>query len=208
MQEIAPGIFHWVTFHEGIQAKVSSYFLPHPGGGTLIDPRVPDDGLEWFRHHGSPRQALLTNRHHYRHSGRFVRAFGVVVRCHQAGLHQFKRGEPVHAFEHRDLLPEGIRALEIGVLCPEETAFHSPGLSALALGDCLVRAPGARTLSFVPDELMGRDPEAVKRGLRAKFERLLELEFDHLLLAHGNPFVGEGHNALQRFLGVERRRAA
>jgi hypothetical protein len=208
MHEIAPGIFHWVTFHEGIQAKVSSYFVRYPGGGTLIDPRVPAEGIEWFRLRGPPRHALLTNRLHYRHCGRFVRAYGVDVRCHVTGINHFKRGEPVLPFEHGDLLPEGIRAHGIGVLCPEETAFHVTRASAVALGDCAIRSPGARSLSFVPDELLGADPAAVKLGLRARLESLLALDFDHLLLAHGNPFVGEGRSALQRFLGFELRRAA
>ena len=55
-------------------------------------------------------------------------------------------------------------------------------------------------LSFVPDEYMGPDPEAVKAGLRESYERLLERDFDHLLLAHGNPWVGGGKAALQAFL--------
>jgi hypothetical protein len=63
-----------------------------------------------------------------------------------------------------------------------------------------------RGLSFVPDELMGEDPEAVKRGLLAAFARLLELDFDALLLAHGDPVPRGGKAALRRF--VEERAAA
>jgi hypothetical protein len=50
----------------------------------------------------------------------------------------------------------------------------------------------------VPDELIGDDPEAVKRGLRQGFARLAELAPANVLLAHGNPLLGNGQAALQR----------
>jgi len=53
----------------------------------------------------------------------------------------------------------------------------------------------------VPDFLLGDDPEAVKAQLRERLAALLDLEFDTLLLAHGEPVVGGGRDALRRFLG-------
>ena len=55
-------------------------------------------------------------------------------------------------------------------------------------------------LAFVPDFLMGDDPEGVKAGLTTAFERLLELDFDHVLLAHGEPLVGDGSERLRAFV--------
>jgi len=43
------------------------------------------------------------------------------------------------------------------------------------------------------------DPQATKRGLREAYRRLLELDFDLLLLAHGEPVVDGGHEALRSF---------
>ena len=57
------------------------------------------------------------------------------------------------------------------------------------------------SVGFVPDSLLGDDPEAVKDGLRTAVARLVEQErFSHLLFAHGEPVVGEGRAALERFL--------
>ena len=82
MREIAPGLFHWTAFHEGIRSEVSSYFLRD--SGVLIDPLLPGGGfdggtgpLEWLRQNGPPKAILLTNRHHYRHSGQIAEAFDV-----------------------------------------------------------------------------------------------------------------------------------
>jgi hypothetical protein len=204
MKEILPGVFHWTSFHEGIQAYVHSYHINATDPPVLIDPRVPAQGLEWFAAHGAPRHIYLTNRHHYRHSGRFADRFDLQVWCHKDGLHEFTHGEKVKGFSHGKELPGGILALKVGVLCPEETALYLPlhgGL--LSIGDALVRYRGK--LGFVPDEYMGDDPEGVKRGLRKVFlKHMREREFDHLLFAHGAPWIGGAKIALGKFLeGIE-----
>jgi hypothetical protein len=56
-------------------------------------------------------------------------------------------------------------------------------------------------LQFVPDNLLGDDPAAVKAGLAAAYSRLLDgYEFTNLLLAHGQPMVGDGRIALEKFI--------
>lgn len=198
MREILPGLFHWTAVHPKIHIEVSSYYLPE--SGVLLDPLVPAEGLDWFRTHGEPRHVFLTNRHHYRHSGRFEEAFGCTVWCNREGLHEFTRGEKIRGFRAGDLLPGDIESHEIGALCPDETALRlAIGSGVLAVADGVVRdADGP--LSFVPDPLLGEDPEAVKQGLQGAYARLLELEFDHLVLAHGWPWVGSAKEALRRFL--------
>src|SRR5918994_891484 len=97
MQEIAPGVVHWTTFHEGIRHDVSSYYVV--SGGVLVDPRAPEGGFEALAERfGTPRAVVLTNRHHYRHAGEAVERFGVTVHVHRDGLHEFTRGEPVQGF--------------------------------------------------------------------------------------------------------------
>jgi len=204
MKEILPGVFHWKTFHQGIQSYVHSYYLNATDPAVLIDPRIPAQGLDWFAAHGAPQHAYLTNRHHYRHSGRFAARYGVKVWCHKDGLHEFTHGEAVKGFAHGKELPGGMLALKVGVLCPEETALYLPlhgGL--LCIGDAIVRVRGK--LGFVPDAYMGDDPEGVKRGLCKVFlKHLREREFDHLLFAHGTPLIGGAQHALGKFLqGIE-----
>lgn len=201
MREILPGLFHWTTFHEGIGEDVHSYYIAASKPPVLIDPRVPAEGLGWFTRRPPPKYIYLTNRLHYRHSDRFAKAMGATVRCHRAGLGHFDNKRPVEGFTHGDALPGGIVALEVGVLCPEETALYWPERGGvLAIGDAIIRADDA--LGFVPDELMGDDPQGVKRGLRAIFQKHLALEFDTLLFAHGEPWVGHGKAALAGFLAM------
>jgi hypothetical protein len=70
----------------------------------------------------------------------------------------------------------------------------------MAFADGLVRSSSDGSLGFVPDFLLGEDPEGVKRGLRQSLGRLLDESFENLLFAHGRPLVGGGKEALATFL--------
>lgn len=198
MKEIAPGIWHWVVTHPRIKVPVSSYYLPEER--VVIDPLAPGEGLDFFEEHGAPTDVLLTNRHHYRSSGDFVARFGSTVRCVREGMHEFTHDERVEPFSFGDELPGGIVAYEVGAICPDETALHIPAREALALADGAVRMAQTDALGFVPDFLMD-EPERTKAGLRESYARLAQLEFRHLLLAHGEPIMGEGREALAAFAG-------
>jgi len=198
MKEIVPGIWHWTALHPNIKIPVHSYYLESER--VLLDPIAPDDGLDWFETHGPPSDVLLTNRHHYRSTGAFVERFGVAVRCVRPGLHEFTDGEPVEPFDFGDELPGGVVAHEVGSISPDETAFHIPAHDALALADGAVRWEPGGPLMFVPDHFMD-EPEATKEGLRAAYRGLADLDFRHLLLAHGEPFVDDGREALAAFAG-------
>ena len=90
--------------------------------------------------------------------------------------------------------------MEVASICPDETALYVPWARAVVLADGVIRKGNDGPLDFVPDFLIGSEPETVKQGLLAAFERLLDLEFDTLLLAHGRPLVGDGKEALSRFV--------
>ena len=201
MHEVVPGIHHWTAQHPKIKIRVSSYYLEP--AGVLLDPILPEDAeLDWFAgRRPAPRQIVLTNRHHYRHSDEFREALGgIPVRASRPGLHEFEGGPEVEPFEFGDELAPGVTAVEIGGICPDDTALHIDlGGGTIAFADGLIRPPGGGPLSFVPDGLMG-DPERDKRALRDSLRGLLRRDFDNLLFAHGEPLVGGGKQALRNFL--------
>lgn len=192
MQEIAPGIHHWTTFHPRIHQPVSSYWIEP--AALAIDPLLegePPPGLD-------VRRVVLTNRHHFRSAD----AFGVPVLAPAKGMHEFEgSGRDVTPYSGGDEVAPGVLAVEIGGICPDECALvieHGGG--AIAFADGLIR-DGDGPLGFVPDSLMGDDPAAVRDALRAAYRRLLDRDFEHLLLAHGQPWVGGGKEALREFVG-------
>lgn len=200
MREILPRLYHWKVYNPYIKEKIDSYFavLDPP---VLIDPMEPREGSDVFRQVSPPAHIYMTNRLHDRHCQRYIDTYGSIVWCHRAGLHEFQdESLAVTAFDHGDILPGGVKAIEVGVLCPEETAFHLPiAEGVLAIGDALVRWEGK--IGFVPDFLLGDDPHGIRAGIRDAFLRICQdYDFDHLLFAHGDPLIGEGKAALQAFL--------
>lgn len=195
MDELAPGLIDYRAFHRGIGMTVHSHYVVDPG--VLIDPMPVDGELP-----SEPRLAVLTNRHHLRHAA----DYGCPILCHEAGLHQFE-GSDVHVdgFAWGDELAPGVRALEVGVLCPEETALHvAVGDGFLAFADAITRGDDDQ-LSFVSDGLLGDDPVAIRTGLLDAFTRLLdEQDFDGLLLAHGTPTASGGRAEVEAFVAAER----
>jgi hypothetical protein len=200
MHELARGLWHWTAFRETIRRTVHSAY--DEASRTLIDPMLPDEGLGWFADHGPPERIVLVNRHHLRHSARFVERFGCGVRCHEAGLWELHDAPVrVHGFRFGDELAPGVVAHRVAAITPEEAGLHVVGEhgGALAVADGLVRGEGGE-LSFMPDFLLGDDPGKVKRGLADAYLQIAEtLEFEVLLLGHGDPLVGGAREALRDF---------
>jgi hypothetical protein len=195
MKEIVPGIWHWKARHPKIRIEVSSYFLPEPA--VLLDPLAPDDVPERLAELGPPREILLTNRHHYRDCQRLHERFGCAVRVPRVGMHEFGEGQPVEPYDFGQALAGGAAtAHEVDAICPDEAALYFPSLRTLAVADGVINYGG---LGFVPDQYMD-EPEQTKRGLKASYRGLAaELDFDNLLLAHGEPVIGGARDELRRF---------
>lgn len=194
MREIAPGLWHWTALRESIGSEVGSYFLAPER--VVLDPMLPPDGLAWFEEHGRPEHVLLTCRHHDRDAWALRDAFGCTIHVVASGAHELEGRGAFETYAWGDELPGGIRAEEVDALSPDETALFVPAHRALAVADGVVRWPGRDGLSFVPDDFMD-DPERTKDGLRAAYTRLLALDFDLLLLAHGAPVVGGAKDELR-----------
>lgn len=195
MEEILAGVQHWTAEHPKIGIEVHSHWVPE--AGALIDPLLPPDGgIDAFRER-PPDRVLLSNRHHLRDSEQIATELGCRIECSRPGLHEFERGPAVEPFDFGDEVAPGIEALEVGAICPDETALLLRDARALVIADGIIRY--SDELQFVPDSLLGDDPEAVKGGLRDAYSRLLDRDFDTLLFAHGTPLVGGGKEALSDF---------
>jgi glyoxylase-like metal-dependent hydrolase (beta-lactamase superfamily II) len=191
VEEIAPGVWHWSALRESIGHRVSSYYLAEER--IAIDPMLPPEQPEWFR----PEHAILTCRHHDREAWQI----GCPVWVVEQGAQELEGRGEFRTYEWGDELPGGVVAHEVDALSPDETALHIPVHRALAVGDAVIRWEPDDPLGFVPDRFMD-DPERDKAGLRTAFERLLELDFELLLLGHGNPVVGGAKEQLRALVQV------
>jgi glyoxylase-like metal-dependent hydrolase (beta-lactamase superfamily II) len=140
----------------------------------------------------------LTNRHHDRSADAYCEAFGVnPVLVPESGLHEFEDKDlDVRGYAPGEEIIQGIVAHEVGAICPDDMALEIRSAGALAMADGLVHFERVR---FVRDNLMD-NPDQTKRELVQSLEQLLDVDFDTLLFAHGEPIVGDGKRALREFL--------
>ena len=194
MEEILPGIYHWTAHHEGIGAPVSSYYVE--SAAAVIDPMVPEEGLEWFD--GKPlERVVLANRHHYRHADRFADRFDVPVLANEKGLHELEGKPAVESFSFGDEVAPGVVAQGFEDSWPDEGVLVIADKNAIVLADGVMRYGG--NVSFVPDQYLGDDPEEEKTVLRAAVRRVLDgLDFDAVLVGHGDPITSGGKAELQQ----------
>jgi hypothetical protein len=188
MHEIAPGIQHWTAQHPKIKSEVSSYWLPSLG--VLLDPLAVPAEVDQVD------EIILVNRHHLRDALEARERLGATIRAPRAGAHEFDDGDPVDFYDFGEGLAGGaIIPHQVTELWPDDSALHIPSLNALAIADTVIHYDDELTL--VPDNLMG-DAEAERRGILDGLAALAErLEFDHLLLAHGTPVIGDGRERLR-----------
>jgi hypothetical protein len=196
MEELLPGVFHWTAYLDTIGSDVHAYYVVR--ARAVVDPKLPDEGLGWFEGERRPDCVVLSQRHHWRDSA----AFGVPVRCQEDGARLLGPDRTSQPFAFGDEPAPGIVAHPVWPSgWPGETALHLPDAGALLIADAVIRdASGA--LAFVPDNLIGDDAKQAKRELSGGLKRLLDLDFDALLLAHGDPVAHGGKDELSRFLRV------
>ena len=190
MDEIAPGIRHWKATHPNLGIEVSAYWLPELK--LLLDPIAVPDEVEGVEH------ILLSCRHHVRDSLEAAERFGATVRAPVTGMHDFGDDGPVQPYDFGEPLAGGaVMAHQVGGLSPDETGLHIPPVGALSIADGAIRY--GEELGFVPEQYMD-DPEKDKADIRRGLGELAErLDFDVLLLAHGEPMASGGREALRRF---------
>ena len=198
--EIAPGLYHWTGFHPEQKIVVSSYYVEEPR--VLIDPMVPEARFAWFEGRPAPETILVTNRYHSRGSAEFRDAFGCRVLCHRTGIEHVRERVPAaESFEHGDRLAGGIEILAVPGQEPDETVLHVPVAGGgLTFADILIR-DGEGPLGYAPDGWYGDDPPALKAQVAEACRTLLDRDFRHLLLTHGEPIMDRGKEALREFFG-------
>jgi hypothetical protein len=190
MEEITPGIRHWSAVHPNIGWVVSSYWLP--GLRVLLDPLEVPEEVE------DVDAIVLSNRHHRRSAFEARERFGAVVRVPRLGLHEFAADDPVEPYDFGEPLAGGaITPHQVTELWPDDGALHIPALDALAIADTVLNEDDR--LQFMPDVCFD-DAAAERDSIREGLARLAEeLDFTHLLLAHGAPLVGDGRQRLREF---------
>jgi glyoxylase-like metal-dependent hydrolase (beta-lactamase superfamily II) len=195
MRQIVPDVQMWSVFMPDKGYGFNGYAVATEGGTVLIDPPepAPEDGwaavdlLEPFA------GVWITNRNHSRAAAIFRERYGITVWAHEEDADRLEAGADGTVLGH-ERLPGDIQVIHVPGKSPGEIAFHLPRSRALIVGDVVIGVP-AGELSTYPDKVID-DMEQLHRSAT----RLLELDFDALLLCDGDSFPSGGKQKLQEFV--------
>jgi hypothetical protein len=213
--QLADGLWRWTArhpeWHPGdFGSEVASFVLRAGHETVLIDPLLPSEPepvLDLIAQQLGERLAILiTIPYHVRSSeeirDRFRRQVETTIWGHRACRKRLADPAGFRAFEPGDELPAAASAHRIGKPRRFETPLHLPSHRALAFGDAVAEVDGA--LRVWCERSVDAD---VSRFYRERFnptlEPLLELDFDRVLVTHGQPALEQGQAKLAAALRAE-----
>ncbi len=197
MRSIVSDILTWPWFSEPHGYNFNGHLVRDPGGNICIDPVEPteDDmnallreGVAWI---------ILTNRNHSRAANRVRARTGARTLIHADDADHARSQET----ELDDALEVGGT---VGPLEVVDASGKSPGEVALLWRDRGILIVGDAIIGNPPGQC-GLLPERVMDGparLRSNLRKLLDLDFDILLVGDGEPILQNGKARLKELVGT------
>tara|TARA_Y100001960_G_scaffold134727_1_gene142889 strand:+ start:82 stop:768 length:687 start_codon:yes stop_codon:yes gene_type:complete len=201
MKEILPDIYTWHEFSEEKQLNFNGYLLVFGGESVLIDPPGMTDKdmteLESLagKNSANPlKTILISNVHHERACNEFKKRFGAGVWINEKDSAGLER-KADNTFLAGDVLPCGLITFEFeNQKSPGESAFFLRERGVMIVGDALIgKVPGK--VNMLPLDKY-KDLELAKKGLN----KLLDFEFQSLLVGDGVPILNDAKKEVKSFL--------
>jgi hypothetical protein len=212
-KKLAKDLWRWTArhpeWHPGEFGKEVASFAFRIGDDTvLVDPLLPPDPAPVLQliedNLGDRLSILVTIPYHVRSSEtiwqRFRKQAKTAIHGHRACA---RRLDKTSGFEELDPergeLPAGITAHAIGKPRRHETPFHVPSHKALVFGDAVAEVDG-KLVVWATDRVDAKRERFYRERFNPTLEPLLELDFDRVLVTHGQPIRKGGRAALREAL--------
>ena len=196
MERLFSGIETWSWYSEEKGMNFNGYLIGTGRDCVIVDPPPMSIDDKQDLSINGVKAVILTNRDHVREAMECRLLLNTQVWVPEADAPEMGSITIDHAYKDGDPLPAGLKAVSI-------SNGKSPGESALylnqhggvfILGDALIGKPDG-TLSLLPADRYA-DVKKAKEGLR----RLLEYDFDVVLVGDGKPILTGGKKAVEDFL--------
>jgi glyoxylase-like metal-dependent hydrolase (beta-lactamase superfamily II) len=206
MREILPGIFTWGSTYVDRPWDLNGYAITFTGFTVLVDPPEPEEH-NWpgFDAVKPITKIVLTNRDHVRGAQSFRTSCDARLVAGADEVAQFAPMEIDEEVREGGLIADALRVIHLPGKSPGEIGLyfdpaHHPVSrergGIMLLGDAIIgNPPGA--LGLIPEPKLD-DPSRLKRSLR----KLLDYEFDILLLCDGQPVLRGGKQKVAEFLST------
>ena len=212
-ERLADGLWRWTArhpeWHPGeFGREVASFAIKaNDDDVLLIDPLLPPEPeavLELIDGLFGERVAILVSvPYHVRSAEKLWRRYRGEYDCaiwghaacrkrldDRAGLREIQLGVP---------LPTGVSALAIGRPRRQETPFYIPSHRALVFGDAVAEVNGELRV-WATGKVDDRRARWYRERFNPTLEPLLELDFERVLVTHGEPVLKDGRSKLRSAL--------
>jgi hypothetical protein len=186
-EEVVPGLWRWSIHDERIDFVGAAYAVKSDDRAVLIDPLPLEDGA--LTELGRVEAIVLTCGSHQRCAWRYRREFGVKV--YAPALAKEIDEEPDVRYGEDDALPAGLRPVFTPGAGTTQHTLLLDGPKAAFVPDMLVEAPDGRVAMLASRWMY--DAEEARRSV----EKLLELDFEVLCLAHGGAVTNDAKAAVR-----------
>jgi glyoxylase-like metal-dependent hydrolase (beta-lactamase superfamily II) len=194
MREIVSDVQTWSVFSPEKGYPFNGFAISTEGGTVVIDPPDPgEDGWDTVDLLEPFAGVWVTNRNHSRAAASFRERYGLTVWAHEADAERLEAGAD-GTLRGGETIAGEIEVVHSPGKSPGEVAFHLPRSRALVVGDVVIGVPPGE-LSTYPDEVV-EDREQLNRSAA----RLLEYDFDALLLCDGESLPAGGRQKLGEFV--------
>lgn len=215
MQTLTEGLWRWTArhpeWHPGEFGAEVACFAAQAGDTTvLIDPLLPPDPssvLAVIDQTLADRLAILiTIPYHVRSAEALWRRYSkeaeTTIHGHPACAKRLTDRSGFREMEPGTPLPAGVTAHRIGKPRRYETPLHIPSHKALVFGDAVAES-GGRLVVWSSDKVDAKVERFYAQRFNPTLEPLLELDFDNVLVTHGQPLMGGGKRALRAALDAK-----
>ncbi|MGD9851455.1 MAG: hypothetical protein AB7T38_09315 [Nitrospirales bacterium] len=197
MKNLLPGIWEWSWFSEEKQLDFNGHLLAVGEHRILVDPPpVSPADFAFLKQEEAIDYIILTNRDHQREAEQLRQALGCKVMAPDLDAKEMSATID-KTYKDGELLPGGIWIVHLtGQKSPGESAlFLQKGKGIVIVGDALIGHPSG-SLRLLPEGKYA-DIEQARVGLR----RLLNFNFDTLLVGDGTSIMTNAKPAVQNLLG-------
>ena len=195
MRDIVSDILTWPWFSEPHGYNFNGHLVRDPGGNICIDPVEPTaDDMETLVREGVA-WIVLTNRNHSRAANR--------VRARTGARTVIHANDADHARNQGTELDDGLNlgdtvgpfeVVDAAGKSPGEVALLWPDRRILIVGDAIIGNPPGQC-GILPERVMD-DPSRLRGSLR----KLLNLDFDILLVGDGEPILRDAKARLKELV--------
>ena len=207
MREILSGIFTWGATYADRPWDLNGYAIKLDAGTVLVDPPAPGEDDDWpgFDALKPIAKIVLTNRDHTRDAALFRVRYGARLVAGVEEIAQFPHVAIDEPMREGELIAGALRVIHLPGKSPGEIGLYfDPAHHAISrelggillLGDAIIgHPPGA--LGLIPEGKLD-DPAQLKRSLC----KLLDYDFDVLLLCDGQPVLSRGKSKIAEFVNA------